>query len=104
MTLRPFESRPLANPTPHQDGSNGRIQGSELFKALRGIWQLEGQELVIDIDQETGELMACTYEGEKIDPRSVITPGAPGQALRKAPDRELRSWGCSMHLSMRGRE
>ncbi|MBT8397825.1 MAG: hypothetical protein HKO65_19100 [Gemmatimonadetes bacterium] len=55
--------------------TNGRIQAPELLHALRGIWKLGGQELVLDIDQETGELLACTYEGEHVDPRPVITKG-----------------------------
>ena len=63
--------------------SEGRILGPELFRALRGIWTLEGQELVLDIDQETGELLACTYEGEPIDPRPVITRGIQVRAFEK---------------------
>lgn len=55
--------------------SRGRIQARELFHALRGIWELEGQEMVLEIDQETGELLACTYEGEQVDPRPIITRG-----------------------------
>jgi hypothetical protein len=61
---------PQPNPS-----SKGRIHGPALLQALRGIWILDERELVLDVDQETGELMACTYEGEHMDPRPIITRG-----------------------------
>ncbi len=73
----------MAQPPPPSDPSEGRIQGPELFRALRGIWTLEGVELVLDIDQETGELLACTYEGEHVDPRPVITRGIQVRPFEK---------------------
>ena len=54
---------------------NNRVRPLELFRALRGIWTLQGREFVVEIDQETGDLMACTYEAEAVDPRSVVTRG-----------------------------
>ncbi len=65
----------MTPPSPPPSDSNGRIKAPELFPALRGIWRLEGQELVVDIDQDTRELVACTYEGEHVDPRPFITGG-----------------------------
>ena len=73
----------LAKQSPSKSDTNGRILGPELFRALRGIWELEGQELVLDIDQETGELMACTYEGDHVDPRPVITRGIQVRAFER---------------------
>lgn len=52
-----------------------RVRAPELFETLRGIWEMNGQELVVDVDQATGELMACDYEGEHVDPRSIVTQG-----------------------------
>ena len=52
-----------------------RVDAPEVLQALRGIWEVGGQEVVVEVDQETGELMACTYEGEPMDPCSVITAG-----------------------------
>jgi hypothetical protein len=69
--------------TPNSGNTIGRVLGPELFRALRGIWDLEGQELVIDIDQETGELMACTYKREQVDPRPVITRGIQVRSFEK---------------------
>ena len=63
----------------------GRIMGPELLNALRGIWTLGGQELVLDIDQETGEVMACTYEGRRVDPRPVIARGVQIRAFAEQP-------------------
>ena len=73
----------MAPPSPPSSDSHGRILGPELFHALRGIWELEGQELVLDIDQETGELLACTYEGDHVDPRPVITKGVQIRAFER---------------------
>ena len=73
----------MAPPASPSDPAEGRIQGPELFHALRGIWTLEGQELVVDIDQETGELLACTYEGDHVDPRPVITRGVQVRPFEK---------------------
>ena len=53
----------------------GRVCHLDLFRVLRGIWRLNAQELVVEVDQETGELMACTYEAEDVDPCSVVTKG-----------------------------
>ena len=66
---------PPSPSNPEQSKQKGRIHGPELFQALRGIWKFQGKELVLDVDQETGELLACTYEGEHVDPRPVITQG-----------------------------
>jgi hypothetical protein len=63
----------------------GRIRGAELLNALRGIWTLGGQELVLDIDQETGEVLASTYEGEPVDPRPVIVRGVQVRAFAEQP-------------------
>jgi hypothetical protein len=52
-----------------------RVDAPEVLQALRGIWEVGGQEMVVEVDQETGELMACTYEGEHLDPCSVVTAG-----------------------------
>lgn len=73
----------MAPSSPPSGDIDGRILGPELFQALRGIWELEGQELVLDIDQETGELLACTYEGNHVDPRPVITRGVQVKAFEK---------------------
>ncbi len=54
---------------------NNRVPPPELFRALRGIWTMQGREFVVEIDQETGDLMACTFEAEAADPRSVVTEG-----------------------------
>jgi len=63
-----------AGPTSEKP-SDGRVRHPELFRALRGIWELGGEEAVVEVDQETGELMACTYEGEAMDPCTVVTRG-----------------------------
>ena len=73
MAFRTFSSICTTRTSRPCDPSNGRIEGPALFRALRGIWVLGGQEIALDVDQETGELMACTYEGEHLDPRPVIT-------------------------------
>jgi hypothetical protein len=54
---------------------SGRVNHPELYRALRGIWTLEGEEFVVEIDQETGGLMACDYRGEAMDPRWIVTRG-----------------------------
>ena len=56
-----------------------------MLQALRGIWTLRGQELVLDIDQETGELMASTYEGKPVDPMAVIATGVQVRAFIEHP-------------------
>ena len=62
---------------------DGRVRHPELFRALRGIWQVEGEEMVVEVDQETGELMACTYDGEPVDPCGVLTRGSQLRPFEK---------------------
>ena len=56
-----------------------------LLQALRGIWEFEGQQLVLEVDQETGELMACTQEGEPVDPGPIVTGGLLVTPFRAHP-------------------
>ena len=58
-----------------KDPSPGRVSPLALLQALRGIWDEGGREMVVEIDHETGDLMACTFEGEPVDPCVVITRG-----------------------------
>ena len=37
----------------------------------------------MDIDRETGEILACTYEGAHVDPRPVITKGVQIRAFER---------------------
>ena len=71
----PQESNPLDTRSAPATSHAGRVCHPELFRVLRGIWRLNAQELVVEVDQETGELMACTYEAEDVDPCSVVTKG-----------------------------
>jgi len=48
---------------------------------------MDGKELVVEIDQETGELMACDYEGEPADPRDVVTRGRQLRTFEPHPIR-----------------
>ena len=48
---------------------------SELMQALRGLWELDGEMVVVEVDQEKGVIIASTYEGEAVDPRPVIQKG-----------------------------
>ena len=45
---------------------------SDLMQALRGIWEMDDEMVVIEVDQERHVLIASTYEGEPRDPRPVI--------------------------------
>jgi hypothetical protein len=79
---------PLA-PTPFlYDPSSGRVFAPALFQALRGIWDTDGREIVVEIDQETGELMACTLEGEPVDPCEVVTRGTQLRSFKPHPLRK----------------
>jgi hypothetical protein len=69
------------------DPSSGGSYAPAFFQALRGIWDVDGRELVVEIDQETGELMACTYEGEPVDPREVVTRGTQLRTFEPHPVR-----------------
>ena len=70
-------------PSPPPDHPNGRVPLHELLQALRGIWEMDGQKLVLEVDQETGELLACTYKGAHVDPRPIITRGIQRQAFER---------------------
>ena len=74
-------------PSPQRDHPDGRVSLHELLQALRGIWEMDGQKLVLEVDQETGELLACTYQGGKVDPRPIITRGIQVRAFETHPVR-----------------
>jgi len=54
---------------------------AEVMQALRGIWKLDGQMVVLEVDQEKRVMIASTYEGEAVDPRPVIQRGTQVQAF-----------------------
>ena len=72
-------------PSPQRDHPDGRVSLHELLQALRGIWEMDGQKTVLEVDQEAGELLACTYQGGKVDPRPIITRGIQVQAFERHP-------------------
>ena len=46
-----------------------------VMQALRGIWKLDGEMVVLEVDQEKNVLIASTYEGQPLDPKPVIQRG-----------------------------
>ena len=68
----------------------GTVNGPDLFQALRGVWKFEGQKVVLEVDQETGELLGLTGEGEGIDPRAIVTKGVLIKRLTGRRRRALR--------------
>jgi hypothetical protein len=84
-----------------RDSGYHRVDAPEVLQALRGIWELAGEELVVEVDQETGELMACTYEGEHLDPCSVVTTGIQLRPFQRGCPRKLASTDGNPHTRMR---
>ena len=55
---------------------------AEVMQALRGIWKLDGDMVVLEVDQEKNVMIASTYEGEAVDPKPVIQRGVQVQAFQ----------------------
>lgn len=58
------------------------LHASDLMQALRGIWELDEEMVVVEVDQERHVLIASTYEGEPLDPRPVIQKGVQVRAFQ----------------------
>ena len=52
-----------------------------IMQALRGIWKLDGEMVVLEVDQERNVLIASTYEGKPVDPKPVIQRGVQVQTF-----------------------
>jgi hypothetical protein len=52
-----------------------------VMQALRGIWKLDGDMIVLEVDQEMNVLIASTYEGQPVDPKPVIQRGVQVQTF-----------------------
>jgi hypothetical protein len=57
------------------------LQAADLMQALRGIWKLDDQMVVVEVDQERHSLIASTYEGEPLDPLPVLRNGTQVKAF-----------------------
>ena len=62
------------------------LQPAEVMQALRGIWKLDGEMVVLEVDQEKNVMIASTYEGEAVDPKAVIQGGVQVQAFQSHAD------------------